>query len=201
MMKHILAALAASVVLMLSPEAWAQPAFVPHYFDGTRYVPGRIGATGAQQTTEMFPSQLQVETQAEAAIPITTGLKQIGNGWAVAPFGERVVRIRRVMTSGILGSNVYIYLFGSHNDVDYFPVYPITAWKVNLAPTDTTLADTLGVALPAGNNIAGVSEFKLTLPTGDFYPGAYLSIWARRDSSVATVTAATLTLTYEGRWK
>lgn len=213
-MKKSLAALMACVVLFTPMIALSQAAVVKingqsdlggnywygvGYWNGTTWIPGKSDPNGILRTTEEYPPQLQVETQANAAIAVTTGLKQIGDGWSCAPFKERVLRIRRASTGGTGASFIHLYLFGSHDDVNYYPVSPVTAWKIDLAPGDTTAVDTLGLSIPAGRNTSGVYEFKVTLPSQDFYPGAYMAIWARRDSSASS--AATLTLTYEGRWR
>jgi hypothetical protein len=165
-------------------------------WDGTTHRVLRTDPNGILRTAEEYPNVLQSAAfTAAVSENVHVGLKQIGNGWSVSPYGDRVVRIRRTAT-GTNGINpCYLYLFSSDNNVNFTPLVPSTAWTTTA--NDTNKVDTLMVSLPAVASGTTI-ESRFALPQGD-YPGRYLAIWARRDS--ANGTAQTLTITFEGRYK
>lgn len=201
-MKKILAACAA---LILAPViAGAQPAVVPQFSNGTTSVPGKVDADGNLRVTDETPYQLQNDLFIGASdtlgVAVTTGLKQIGLGWSVSPFGDRVVRIKRKFAGTVLDP-CYLFIYGSDDNVTYYPVIGSNAWVASgQAAADTTKVKPYRLVLPAvGSGTAGTLFYKLTLPS-DVYPGRYLAIFAYRDS-ISGSTSQTLSVSYEGRWK
>lgn len=201
-MNRFLAALAAC--LILPSIALAQPAVVPHADNGNIKVPLKVDADGNLKITDETPYQLQNDLFIGASdtlgVAVTTGLKQIGLGWSVSPFGDRVIRIKRKFAGTSLDP-CYLFIYGSDDNVTYYPVIGSGAWVASgQAGADTTKVKPYRLILPAvGSGTAGTLFYKLTLPS-DVYPGRYLAIFANRDS-VTGSTSQTLSISYEGRWK
>lgn len=201
-MNRFLAALAAC--LILPSIALAQPAVVPHADNGNTKVPFKVDADGNLKITDETPYQLQNDLFIGASdtlgVAVTTGLKQIGLGWSVSPFGDRVIRIKRKFAGTSLDP-CYLFIYGSDDNVAYYPVIGSGAWVASgQAGADTTKVKPYRLILPAvGSGTAGTLFYKLTLPS-DVYPGRYLAIFANRDS-VTGSTSQTLSISYEGRWK
>ena len=203
-MNRLIAALAALTVLVTPIMALAQPAVVPHYYDSNgiaRPAGTKVDASGIPRFTEEYPYQLQTEVYvAGTNIPVHQGLKQLGNVWAVHPNGDRVVKLRRTTTGGAGAGVVRLFLFGSDDGVNSYPLMPASVWSAANAIGDSTRTDTLSCLIPATSPTStGVYEFKITLPSADVYPGRYLSLWGWRDSTNGSAT--TLSITFEGRYK
>ena len=199
-MNRFLAALAACISLLIPAVALAQPAVVPHYWNGTRFVPGQISISGAEETTEMNPSELQNDVfPAADSVTIFAGvLRPLGLGWSVSPFGNRSVTITRTQKG--TPNTTKFYLFGSDDNVNYSPIVQAAAWT-NSSVADTARFDTLMVTIPTqwqGPNT--VRQFKIPLPEIE-YPGRYLQLWVARFDSVYASNAMNIGLLYEGRWK
>ena len=212
----LVAALLASFIVLLAPSMYnavageivdgsvpanglPQAGDVGATWNGSTHKVLRSDASGILRVTEEYPYQLQTEVYvAGTNIPVHQGLKQLGNGWAVHPNGDRVVKLRRTTTGGTGSGVVRLFLYGSDDNVNFYPLMPASVWSAANAIGDSTRTDTLSCLIPSAGT-AGVAEFKITLPSSDVYPGRYLSLWGWRDSSASSVT--TLSITFEGRYK
>lgn len=180
----------------IPPTGIARPGEQINGWDGTAHRALKSDPSGILRTTEEYPFQLQNEVfVAASAVAVTTGLKQIGNGWSVSPFGDRVVRIRRVATGGNAVGSIHLHLFGSDDNVNFYPLGSAAAWRTGVL-ADSAFVDTLTAMVPQGN---ATLEMKLTLPSDIVYPGRYLAVWAQRDS--VSGSAQALTVIFEGRYK
>lgn len=152
----------------------------------------RTDPNGILRTTEEYPLTEQKTSVSNAAASIYTGLKAIGNGIPISPYGNRVVLLTRTST-GTNGSDpTFVYLYGSDDDVTYKPImtYPTTGpWTSTGAYADTASVDSLCIVL--GSNLRFSGGY-FVLP--DWYLGHYVQVWARRDSSSGT--AQTLAATW-----
>jgi hypothetical protein len=212
--RHTFTAAALAVLLVLAPPqpraAEQVPDTIPGNgkvggvdiiggWDGTAWRSLSLTSDGVVRVREEFPSEEQADRFIAAGNPVGvhTGLKQIGLGWAVSPFGDRLVKLRRVATGGAAVNPLFVYLFGSDDDVTYTPLAPANAWVAGAqALTDTVQVDTLRAVFPSS---PATAEFRITLPAATVYPGRYLAIYAKRDSTASS--AQTLTVEYEGRWR
>lgn len=132
-------------------------------------------------------------------IGIHTGLKQIGNSVTAYPYGMGSLEITRAATGGVGVDRLFLYIYGSENDTDFYPVLQLgdvtqsaTTGK-SLWAGDTTAVDTLMLEVPTkGPGLTWV------VPLPKQYFGKYLAVWARRDSTLTS--AQTLTVKFRGRW-
>lgn len=198
-MNRFVAALAACLVLFAPALSLAEPAVdVKFSKNGVPTTP-LLDASGIIRSTEEYPYQLQNDRfpAADTTNTVINGvLRPLGLGWSVSPFGARTVTVTRVQKG--TPNTLRLYLFGSDDNVNYFPIIADNAW---VAGGDSTKIDTLECRIPtlfAGPNT--VRQFKITLPE-TIYPGRYVQIWAMRTDSVFASNAMHVGLTYEGRWK
>ncbi len=169
-------------------------------WNGSTHKVLRSDADGILRVTEEYPWQLQNDAFPAADttnMVIATVLRPLGLGWSVSPFGSRSVSVTRVNAGA--PRTVKLYLFGSDDNVNYFPIISQNAWSY--ANNDTAKFDTLMVTIPPTWQLSStVKQFKLALPEIE-YPGRYLQIWAASFDSVSVGSYCKMSLTYEGRWK
>lgn len=153
--------------------------------------------------TEEYPQQLQNVNQLAATFDsttgaqLTTGLKKIGVGVTFAPYGwSSLVVQRSAIRQG--ATSVRIYLFGSDDDVTYYPVIGSDCIKTNAvsAAGDSSTCDTVHFVIP---NTAAAARWKVTIDANKVYPGRYLALYAVRDSFAGS--SCRLGWAMEGRWK
>jgi len=189
---------AQTVIRGMTSDGKNKPVKVTHA--GEIYVRDSTLVTDANsilRVTEEYPAQYQTDrTTLCTNDTVRIGLKYMGF-WYCAPWGQRTLYVSRA--EGGSGVDLcYLYLYGSDDNLTYYPILQDAAWSdgVTAGAADTLLCDTLRVSLPMGFNAA-----KFTLP-GSLYPGRYLSIFAKRDSSTGSASVRnfqTLTITAEGR--
>ena len=169
-------------------------------WNGSAHKVLRSDASGILRVTEEYPYHLQNDAFPAADTTNTVIFKVIrplGLGWSVSPFGARTVTVTKVQKGPPCA--VKFYLFGSDDNVNYFPIIKSDAWSY--LDTDSAKIDTLTLTIPASFQSANtVRQFKLALPE-DVYPGRYVQIWAQRTDSAFASNATHVGLTYEGRWK
>jgi hypothetical protein len=140
---------------------------------------------GTLIVTEDAPIPYQTETEVMATnVNVFTGIRAIGNGATVYPFQKSTLLVTRTATGGASVDKLYLYLFGSDNNVDFYPV--LDAFK--FAAFDSTAYDSLKFEVPS---LFGT--FKVDVPQ-EIYVGRYLAVYAKRDSGASTVQTLTLTL-------
>jgi len=166
--------------------------------------PGAVAAptdaSGIWRLTEEYPPQLQATRLVLASfttkVAVTTGLKQIGNSVSAHPWGYRAFEIERAATGGAAVDPLFLYLFTSDDNTNFYPVSRCEAWNTTGAAADTSLADTLMARLPA----AGANASRMIWSVPDcIYGGRYLSIFAKRDSTASTVQS--LGIAWVGRYR
>jgi hypothetical protein len=160
----------------------------------------RADPDGILRIGEEYPPQIQ-HGQFPAAdttnILYNGFFRQLGLGWSVSPFGNRVAVLTRVQSKDT--RTLKIWLFGSHDNIVWAPVYRSSAWSHLIA--DSTLADTLGITIPpTRQNANTVAMIRLPLPEID-YPGRYLSFFATTLDSTVSTSYQKVGVTFEGRWK
>ena len=169
-------------------------------WDGSRHHVLKSDASGIVRVTEEYPYQLQNDAFPAADttnMVIANVLRPLGLGWSVSPFGSRTVSVTRVNAGA--PRTVKLYLFGSDDNVTYYPIISQAAWSYT--NNDTAKFDTLMVTIPPTWQASStVKQFKLTLPEID-YPGRYLQMWGASFDSVSVGSYCKMSLTYEGRWK
>lgn len=174
-------------------------------WDGTAHRAFRSDSNGIQRTTEEYPITSQrVAFTAAAAVAVTTGLKAIGNGYGISPYGRRLLRITATRV-GSVSSPMYVYLYSSDDNVTYRPLLaPMGTSAAALgtnaiaALQDTAKVDTVMIAVPLGTT--GVNHDAWYMIPSELNLGRYVQLWAKRDSSTVTAgTTATLGLTWELR--
>jgi hypothetical protein len=171
-------------------------------WNGAAQVIWRGDAEGNAFMRDANPSTEQPQLQIMATnFRVMAGLvRMIGTSTSVSPYGYRALRIRRVTTGASSVPVVNLYLYGSHDDVTFFPLITKEMWVGGPNGTgfaDTAKVDTVRAQIPTAGT-GGVSEFKVTMPE-DLYPGRYLAVYATAES-VATHSTV-LTVTFEGRKK
>lgn len=214
------AAVLAAFLLVASPVLAAGPEYYDGYrptgnervngsavsgYSGSAIKNLRTDADGILRATEEYPPQLQNDRfPAATNVKLTTGLKQLGLGWSVSPFGDRSVTLTRYC--GTTGSSkmdvVRLYLYGSDDDQTYYPISPATVWTA--ANTgDSTKVDTLMAIIPSTGGTSRFWRGKFALPSADYYPGRYLALFGARDSTSGSAPpdSVVLSITFEGRWK
>lgn len=161
--------------------------------DGSTNRVARLDPNGILKVTEEYPAQYQTDrTTLCVSEAVTRGLKFLGF-WYCGPFAQRSLVVTRT-GSGTAVDRLYLYLYGSDDNITYYPVMQDPAWSndgVANAPADTALCDTMRVTVPARMTTA-----KFTFPQ-HIYPGRYLAIYAVRESTSGT--GQTVTITAEGR--
>lgn len=175
-------------------------------WDGSSHRVLRSDASGILRMTEEYPAQLQNERFLACDTTLTRVingvLRPVGLAWSVSPFGSRSVLVTRVQKG--TPNTLKLYLFGSDDNVNFYPLISQAAWTTASAPAghgDSTKVDTIGVTIPtlfAGPNT--VRQFKIALPEAE-YAGRYLQIWATRTDSAYASNSMPIGLEYEGRWK
>lgn len=169
-------------------------------WNGSAHKVLRSDASGILRTTEEYPYHLQNDAFPASDTTNTVifrVIRPLGLGWSVSPFGARTVTVTKVQKGPPCA--VKFYLFGSDDNVNYYPIIKSDAWSY--LDTDSAKIDTLTLTIPASfQSQNSVRTFKLTLPE-EVYPGRYLQIWAQRTDSAFASNATHVGLTYEGRWK
>lgn len=172
--------------------------------DGSVARQAMFDPNGILRVTEEYPYQLQTDVFVAASfstpVSVTTGLKQIGNSWTAFPYGDRTVRILRTTAAGSGNvPTIRCYLYGSDDNVNFYPLAKASAWG-NGTFSDTLNADTLTLIIPSGIATQNTYDMKYTIPSSDMYPGRYIAVYARRDSTTNSL-AQTLGIQFEGRYK
>lgn len=169
-------------------------------FDGSSQRALRSDASGILRITEEYPMTTATANPFTAAnaVPVTTTLTQIGNGWSAYPYGNRSLYVKRTATGGSTVDPLYLYLYASDDNVSFYPVCNPGAFSATFVTgTDTTKVDTVMVQIPSkGPTFEQVFSFPIETYG---YMGKYLAIFGKRDSGASTVQ--NLTLVWMGRQK
>lgn len=168
--------------------------------DGAAYRVWKMDPNGIGRVTEEYPITSQrVSYTAASGVSVHTGLKAIGNGYLLSPYGQRVLHVQSTRASGGTVALSYLYIYFSDDNVTYKPL--LAPMGTSAAPLgisaiaalqDTAKTDTVMIALPQS---PAAYDAYYTIPA-DIPASAYIQIWARRDSATAAVTTQTLTLTW-----
>lgn len=186
------------------PNGTAMQAQPMGAFDGSSQRALKSDSNGILRTTEEYPQTSQrVSYTAGAAVAVTTGLKAIGNGYGISPYGLRVLHLIAAR-AGSTSSPMYVYLYSSDDNVTFKPLKmpmgtagtPVPFNSV-AAFQDTAKVDTVMITVPM--NTTGVSEDSWYAFPAGISLGRYVQLWARRDSSTSTASTATLSGTWELR--
>lgn len=210
-MRKILAG-ACAALMFLSPLSWAaefKDGNTPSNgvapgsqavggWDGASQRTVRVDASGILRTTEEYKTTRATANPFTAAnaVPVTTGLSQIGAGWSAYPYGNRSLYVKRTATGGSSVDVMHLFLFASDDDVSYYPVLNPSAFSSTFVIGDTTKVDTVMVSLPS-SPVTFEGVFSLPIETYG-YMGKYLAIYARRNGGATTQA---LTLVWMGREK
>ncbi len=179
-----------------TPVNGLPPSFWPMGgWDGATNRIAKSDPNGILRITEEYPITTQIETPTVGTVvAITTGLKAIGNGYGIWPFGRRTFHIERAATGGAAVNPCYIYFFGSNDNVTFVPfMLPIGTAATPLpfealaAWQDTAKTDTVMIMLPSSPATL-VRDY--AFPTGIDLP-PYIQPWSRRDSTASTVMTLT----------
>lgn len=161
--------------------------------DGTSWRVLKTDPSGVLRATEEYPREYQTtNTTIASGSPIHTGYAQVGVSAMFYPWLIASLRVQLAQSNaGGSADTTHLYLMGSDDNVTYFPLVKTGANSKQVVTQDTVRFDFPGAANTTRNWIIRLDDIP--------YPGRYLGVFAKADSTAASARTITATISLYGR--